>query len=223
MVARLGQISMGAVGLFVLIIIALHPLRPDHDPASRLVSEYVVGPYGHLVTHAFIALGLGSWSLVAGLSRSLLPTWRSRAGLALLALASATVVVLALFPAGLRGAEAPSTVAAEVHDATALVAFVSHLGAMLLLSDGFRRDARWRAYAGFSIGLTVAIVVAFIGLVAAFATDYGGVGIAQRLFVGIGAAWLIATAYWLRRTAGRAGAKSRASIEPSAPPTSTST
>ena len=223
MLARLGQVSMGAIGLFVLVIIALHPLRPDHDPASRLISEYVVGPYGQLVSIAFIALGLGSWTLVVGLFRSLLPTWRSHAGLALLALASSTVVVLALFPAELRGAQAPGSVVAQIHEAAALVAFVSHLGAMLLLSSGFRRDARWRAYAGFSIGLTVSIAVVFSALVAAFVINVGGVGIVQRSFVGIGAAWLIATANWLRRTSGSTRASLRAALELSNPPTSTST
>ncbi len=52
---------------FVLAVTALHFLRPDYNPTTRLLSDYAVGPYGYLMTSAWFALGLVSFALAFGI------------------------------------------------------------------------------------------------------------------------------------------------------------
>ena len=40
-------------------VATLHVVSPDLEPRSRRLSEYANGPYGYLMTLAFLALGIG--------------------------------------------------------------------------------------------------------------------------------------------------------------------
>ena len=45
------RVSLAACGLFVLLLAALHLLRPDLDPSWRFVSEYQLGEHGAPLTN----------------------------------------------------------------------------------------------------------------------------------------------------------------------------
>src|SRR6185369_7523452 len=51
MAARLAAIGSLAVAL---IILALHAIKPEYQPAWRFISEYAIGPYGWLMKLAFL-------------------------------------------------------------------------------------------------------------------------------------------------------------------------
>ncbi len=66
-VTRLATVGLASMAYFVVIIVALHFLRPDYNPIRQPTSEYAVGPYGSLMTSAFFSMSLASWALVIGL------------------------------------------------------------------------------------------------------------------------------------------------------------
>ena len=79
-------------------VVALHVLSPDLEPRSRRLSEYANGPYGYLMTLAFLTLGAGLMALAVALHdrrrRVWLP-WPVPPGFAI---AGIGMVVSGLFP-----------------------------------------------------------------------------------------------------------------------------
>src|SRR5437016_880574 len=82
---------------FTALVIALHILRPQENPLSHTVSEYVAGPDGFLMTIAFFLRALGAICLVVGLGMT--RSSRSWAGLIVLALFAVCCLLVAIFPA----------------------------------------------------------------------------------------------------------------------------
>ena len=66
-VAHLATVAIVGTALFVVLIAALHFLSPEFNPIERPTSEYATGPFGYLMTAAFLALSLSTWALVIGL------------------------------------------------------------------------------------------------------------------------------------------------------------
>jgi len=82
--ARIATVAIVGGAYFSVIIVVLHFLRPDLNPLRQPTSEYAVGPYGFLMTSAFLSMGLASFALVIGLYQGVSQPARSRIGLALL-------------------------------------------------------------------------------------------------------------------------------------------
>src|SRR5579884_2864879 len=89
--------SFFCVLTFVVLVIALHVLRPEMKPLNRTISEYALGPFGYLMTIAFIIRGLGELFLVTGLALGTMRSSRSWTGLALLTLATVCSFLVAIF------------------------------------------------------------------------------------------------------------------------------
>lgn len=66
-----GSSSIFLISAFLAILVLLHFLEPQFDPSWRMISEYEIGPYGLLMTIAFICWGLGVLDLQMVLARSL--------------------------------------------------------------------------------------------------------------------------------------------------------
>jgi hypothetical protein len=60
-------LAIGFFGYFVVAVVALQFLRADYDPLSHFISEYAVGPYGEIMSSAFISMSLGALFLFVGL------------------------------------------------------------------------------------------------------------------------------------------------------------
>ena len=80
----LGTIALVGIAYFLISVAALHFLRPDVNPLRQGIGDYALGPYGLLMTSAFLGLGLGSLALGIGLYQGVSPPGRSWLGLALL-------------------------------------------------------------------------------------------------------------------------------------------
>src|SRR5579863_3952744 len=50
-------------GIFLVILVVLHVVRPDLDPSWRFISEYELGPHGWLMHVAFVSLAVGTASV----------------------------------------------------------------------------------------------------------------------------------------------------------------
>ncbi len=173
--------------LFALLELAQTLFRSDHGFAVSM-NHYALGRYGFLQTVAFVALGLASLALCAGLSPPTRPAPRWHAGRLLLATWSLGVLVAAAFPVDAGEA----SVAGQVHGAASGLSFLAVIAAMFVLGAAFADLASWASFSRRSTELAGVSAAAF--LVAGATTGSLVFGVAQRVFVGAVAAWLMLTA-----------------------------
>ena len=124
-------VSSAATGLFLVILVALHVVRPDLDPSWRFISEYELGPHGWLMHVAFISLAIGT----ASVALAVVSQARGIAGYLgiVLLLISATGMTLA-------GVVAPGS-NGRLHDIGAMLDLIPF--AALLLAWSLSRNESW--------------------------------------------------------------------------------
>lgn len=59
--------SLIASALFVVLVVAVHWLKPEIDPRWRMLSELAIGRHGWVMNVAFVAWSVSNLSLAAGL------------------------------------------------------------------------------------------------------------------------------------------------------------
>jgi hypothetical protein len=64
-------VTFGGAAAFLLILAALHVLKPQLDPSWRLISEYAIGRHGWLMSLAFVSLFASCFALHFALGHSL--------------------------------------------------------------------------------------------------------------------------------------------------------
>jgi uncharacterized membrane protein len=165
-----------------------------------MISEYAVGTFGWLMQSVFIGLSFGCAALLLGLARNGPTSIIARLGVVLLAVASIGLIVSAIYPMDLPGT--PSTRSGELHDLSFIVNVGSIALAIVLLTASFGSDIRWSSYRRTSIVLLCLIALAFV---LQFLTLRKGApyGLANRFFISVVLAWLIATSLQLRNLARR--------------------
>lgn len=75
-------IAIVAISVSILLILALHVLKPDYQPAWRFLSEYSIGDFGFVMQAAFMAMAVASCAVAAALWRHA-STWTAKSGLVL--------------------------------------------------------------------------------------------------------------------------------------------
>jgi hypothetical protein len=171
---------VGAIGL-------LHVLRTDYDPGYRYLSEYVVGPYGALMTSTFFVLSVGSLALSFGLWQSVSSKLRFLPGLLLWLTWACAVLLAGIYPGDLQGS--PQTRIGQIHNLMGMIAFPSAALAMPLLSLPLRWEQRWRSVWRVTIVLSFAVFACFLmwdrleGIRLA--------GLDQRVFLSITVGWML--------------------------------
>jgi hypothetical protein len=152
--------SLFCVLIFTVLVIALHMLRPQMNPLYHAVSEYVLGPFGFLMTIAFIMRGLGELLLVIGLAASTTRNSRSWAGLIFLALATVCSFLVAIFPGNPQ-----NTGMLIIHSVSAFIGFGSLVIAALAWALRFRKEARLRSSALISFILGLLMLFSLVSMV----------------------------------------------------------
>jgi len=190
-----GTAAIGCILYAALALLLMHVLRPDFAPASHMISDYAVGPYGWVMQSVFVGLSAGCIMLVVGLARSGPTSIAARLGIVLLAVASIGLIVSAIFPTDLQGA--PSTESGHIHTLSFFVNVASIILAIILLTVSCGSDLRWRSYRRISLILFSLVVLAFV---LQFLTLRKGApyGLANRLFIAVLLVWIIVTANRLR-------------------------
>jgi hypothetical protein len=193
---RLADAALVCFAVFALGIALMHLLRPDYDVSSHMVSDYAVGPWGGVMTTAFAGASLGCLMLALGIVRSRPGSVAGWLAAALFAIASVGLAVTAVCPTDLPGA--PATAVGGIHDMSFLVNITSIVLAALLTAVVALRDARWRANRVPGVVLALLLVVA---VAVQFKTLHRGMpyGIANRVVIAVMMAWLVVTAWRLRR------------------------
>src|ERR1700746_2469301 len=105
--ARLNRVAsyvtISCVIYYVGSIVLLHVLRTDYDPGSRYLSEYVVGPYGALMSSTFFLLRFGSFALACGMWRSVSSRLRFLPGHLCWLTWACAVFLAGIYPSDLQG------------------------------------------------------------------------------------------------------------------------
>jgi hypothetical protein len=185
-------LALMGITLFVMIVFALHFLRPDLNPISRPVSRYAVGPYSFLMATAFFSLGVGSLALVVGLYQGIAPAARSSIGLTFLGLWGIGALISMIFRMDVEGAL--PTLAGTIHDISGPLMFLSLTLGVILVSWRFRLDDRWRPYFRIAMMLWVLILVGFVATFLSFITGSGLLGVIQRFTLTMMVSWMLLAA-----------------------------
>jgi hypothetical protein len=89
-------LSFAGAATFLVLLAALHFIKPDLDPSWRVISEYSIGNYGWMMVLAFLSLAVSCVSLFVAI-RSQTRTIGGKIGLAFLLVAAAGLIIAAIF------------------------------------------------------------------------------------------------------------------------------
>lgn len=198
----LAGLAVGLLGSFVLAATALHLLRPEYDPLSRFLSEYVVGPYGDLMTAGLALSGASAVVLALALLRSATRSFWLVVGATSLALAGIGYIMCALFPTDLYapggGPYRIRTTDGVLHDNLATASALCATLAFVLLPVACRRCPRLRRFIRAAVAAGCAAAVALV-IGGRLPREFAGLG--QRLWVGTLTVCCLMLAFRLRAVA----------------------
>jgi hypothetical protein len=90
------RLSFAAAAMFLVLLAALHFIKPELDPSWHFISEYAIGRHGWIMVLAFLSLAVSYVSLFVAI-RSQLRTIAGRIGLALLLVSALGLTIAAIF------------------------------------------------------------------------------------------------------------------------------
>jgi hypothetical protein len=192
----LALLAIVGVADFLLVLAALHLLRPDVNPVTEPISTYAVGPYGFLFTVADIGSGLAALTLMFGLYLGIAPPGRSYVGLFLLGLYGVSELLAGIFPIDVGG---EATTFGTIHNIVGNLSFFGFPIAVILLSLGMGKDEQWRSFRRPALAVSFAVVLTvFLTIVG---SNIGLFGVTQRLANVTAMLWMLVVALQLRSVA----------------------
>lgn len=205
------DIVLGALVVPLICFAVADATNPDWSPAEAMISHYVHAPHGGWL----VPLGTLSMAVASGTLTWLAAAYTrgGRAGLALLGIWTAGLLVAGVFPTDPPGRwDRPPTMAGSLHGVAALLAFAALPAAAAVLGRVWRRDPRWRPVAGGLAVTTALSVAAFALFMITFFDVMDGpslavgawstvTGLAERVMVWAYAGWLVVAAAGLRSIA----------------------
>jgi hypothetical protein len=199
------KLSFAAAALVLVLLAALHFIKPELDPSWRMISEYEIGRYGWIMQVAFIFWAVSCVALfIAVLSQ--VRTIGGRIGLALLLL-SATGLTIAAFGVSdpITAAKDQLTAHGKLHGLGAMIGIPSLPIAAVLISLSLARNQAWfsaRRSFLWAAHLTWISVLLMSGFLLVLLPQNGGqfgphviIGWPNRLFVVACCAWLMLVAW----------------------------
>jgi len=202
-------IATASFAYFVGAVLVLQVLRTDYDPLAVAISSYAVGPFGAVMTSAFIALSTGSLALFVGFVGLGPKTVFFRVSLILLAIFVPGIFVAALFPTDMPNA--PVTTHGLIHNYDAAINFISIIAAIVLFSIGFGSDPRWRSFRRTALTMAATVVSSFVVMILTFNSPYAAhfAGLANKALAATMLVWLIAASLKLKSIAQAVAATGR--------------
>jgi hypothetical protein len=197
----------GAI-LVLILVVALHLLRPDYNPLRNFLSEYAVGPFGFLLTAAVYVLAATFLMLLVGLRLSVRPSAILTASCVLLGVVIISLCGVAVFPIHfvvipLDGSPpnraavlAALTWTDIIHGLSSALFFASFFAVSLTLPSAYKRDEKWRSFSHPALFLGFLFLAFFVGLVLA---PFYLRGLAQRGMGFVILIWLLLTGLRLRQ------------------------
>jgi hypothetical protein len=205
-------VSLGAAITFVVLLAALHFIKPELDPSWHFISEYAIGDYGWIMVLAFLSLALGYVTLFLAI-RSQIRTIVGRIGLALLLVSALGLTIAAIFTTDpITASKDAVTTEGSLHNLGGTLGIAMPFAAALI---GWRltRNPAWSSAKRpllWATGLAlVAFLVSFVS-VGVMVSQSGGefgpdvlVGWPNRIEIVAYSAWLMVVAWQAIRVRGQ--------------------
>ena len=184
--SRARIVSVAGLLCSITCVTILHAVRTDLSPLSHRLSEYAGGPYGWLMTAAFITLGCGVMAL--GIAQ-----WAEnrRDKGALIILATALLAAVGTILSGVFRTGA-SDISEAIHSRASTIAVVAVVALALAYSVSLAR--RRPSAASDPVGAGLAVIAAALAVMSPVWHHTRWTGLSQRLL------W-IALITWLLRAA----------------------
>lgn len=195
---RTGLLGMATLDGACVSLLVLHFLAARSGHMPRYLSHFVDGPHGWLWVMILIMFAGAILMILVALHDRLPRGHLGGAARAAMAIASVSILGVALFPPSPPGAIA-RTFVEWVHEIFAITAFLSLTVSMVLMAVCLRGRARW-----FSI-LTIALALGVIGILPWSLHGYllgtEAVRYSERILVILQGCWLLALSGWARAPA----------------------
>ncbi len=199
------RLSFGAAATFLILLAALHFIKPELDPSWRMVSEYETGRYGWIMVLAFLSLAFSCATLFIAI-RSEIQTASGKIGLALLLVCAAGMTIAAIFTADpITASQDELTTHGNLHALGSALGIPGFPIAATLISLSLAHNPAWspaRQRLLWTVGLIWISLVVFVVFVAVMLPQNGGefgpdvlIGWPNRLFLVANSLWLMAVAW----------------------------
>src|SRR5215217_1164428 len=203
-------LSFAGAATFVVLLAALHFIKPELDPAWHMISEYEIGRYGWVMVLAFLSLAFSCVALLVAI-RSQVRTTGGRIGLAFLLVSALGMTIAAVFTADpITASQDELTTHGNLHGLGALLGIPGFPIAATLISLSLARNRAWspaRRSLLWTVGLNWISILVFVVSVALMLPRSNGefgpdvlIGWPNRLFVVAMSAWLMAVAWRAARS-----------------------
>jgi hypothetical protein len=187
------KISLYSAAAYLVLLVALHVLKPELDPSWHFVSEYSIGQFGWVNILAFLTLSLSCFAAFVAV-RPQITTIGGKIGLALLLLAAVALAAGGIFVMDpITATENEMTTHGKLHGLAGMIGIPSLPIAAVLLSRRRPRWVRWTAHSTWI--LLVLMDVVLFSTLGKNGGKFGPevpIGWPNRLLVAAFAAWLIA-------------------------------
>ncbi len=163
----LSVLAIAGAVLWAALVVVVQVLTPKQSALSMGMSGLATGRYGSLMKAAFVVRGLTALALVAAVAANAPAVARSPAGLVFFALWGGGSALLACYDTDMPGQKPTRNGAA--HILVALLAYVSAVAGMALISWGLTLAHSTSGLARVALVLTVLAAIALLAQFAGFA------------------------------------------------------
>ena len=155
------QLSLAAAATFLVLLAALHVIKPELDPSWRFISEYAIGDDGWMMALAFLSFAVGYVALFIAI-RSQTPTISGRIGLVLLLVSATGLAIAGVFTTDpITASKDATTTTGNLHSLGGTLGIAMPIAAALI-SWNLARNPAW-SVARRSLLLTAGLaLVAFL-------------------------------------------------------------
>ena len=163
------RLSVGAAAAFVVLLAALHLIRPELDHSWRFISEYAIGDFGWLMRLAFLSLAVS----YAALFIAVRPQIRSIGGyigLACLLISAAGLTMAAVFTTDpITTTPDATTTSGKLHSLGGTLGFAMPL-ASVIISWSLTRNSAWSSARRPLFWAAVLTVIGFLASIVSLVT-----------------------------------------------------
>lgn len=199
------RLSLASATMSLVLLAALHVIKPEFDPSWRMVSEYAIGEHGWVMRLAFLSLAFSFASLFVAI-RSQTRTVGGRIGLAVLLASAAAMSAAAVFAIDpITASKDELTTHGNLHALASMIGVPGLPVAAVLISRGLARNRAWssaRRSLLWSANLTWISVLLIVLTLAVMLPQAGGkfgpdvlIGWPNRLMIVAYCAWLMVVAW----------------------------
>jgi len=207
------RLSFAAAATFLVLLAALHFIKPELDPSWRMISEYEIGRYGWVMSLAFLSLAFSCAALFVAI-RSQIRTTGGKIGLALLLVIAAGMTMGGIFTADpITASQDELTTHGTLHGVGGLLGIPTFPIAATLISHSLTRNRAWsptRRGLLWTVGLVWIGLLAFVLSMAVMLPQSEGgfgpevlIGWPNRLFMVANSLWLMEVAWRAIRLSGQ--------------------